>query len=147
MGIYTIARKLSQSLFLFFFRGGWAPRSQAQPIRVCDTIDHLHYGILCYLYFIDKKSIERRDKMSKETLKETVNKITHLDSMKAVKVAFDLSESNQDSINKVMQVVGGNVNNINTLAEGVGTLTKEIAKIKKILARFQMTEGLNDRSN
>ena len=76
--------------------------------------------------------------MSKETLKETVKKITHLDSMKAVKVAFDLSESNQDSINKVMQIVGGNVNNINTLAE-------EIAKIKKILARFQMTEGLNER--
>ena len=77
--------------------------------------------------------------MSKETLKETVKKITHLDSMKAVKVAFDLSESNQDSINKVMQIVGGNVNNINTLAE-------EIAKIKKILARFQMTEGLDERS-
>jgi len=75
--------------------------------------------------------------MSKETLKETVKKITHLDSMKAVKVAFDLSESNQDSISKVMQIVGGNVNNINTLAE-------EIAKIKKILARFQMTEGLNE---
>ena len=75
--------------------------------------------------------------MSKETLKETVKKITHLDSMKAVKVAFDLSESNQDSINKVVQIVGGNVNNINTLAE-------EIAKIKKILARFQMTEGLDE---
>ena len=75
--------------------------------------------------------------MSKETLKETVKKITLLDSMKAVKVAFDLSESNQDSINKVMQIVGGNVNNINTLAE-------EIAKIKKILARFQMTEGLDE---
>ena len=75
--------------------------------------------------------------MSKETLKETVKKITHLDSMKAVKVAFDLSESNQDSINKVMQIVGGNVNNINILAE-------EIAKIKKILARFQMTEGLDE---
>ena len=76
--------------------------------------------------------------MSKETLKETVKKITHLDSMKAVKVAFDLSESNQDSINKVMQIVGGNVNNINTLAE-------EIAKIKKILARYQMTEGADER--
>ena len=81
---------------------------------------------------------ERINNMSKETLRETVKKITHLDSMKAVKVAFDLSESNQDSINKVMQIVGGNVNNINTLAE-------EIAKIKKILARFQMTEGLNER--
>jgi ADP-dependent phosphofructokinase/glucokinase len=76
--------------------------------------------------------------MSKETLKETVKKITHLDSMKAVKVAFELSESNQDSISKVMQIVGGNVNNINQLAE-------EIAKIKKILARFQMTEGLDEQ--
>ena len=75
--------------------------------------------------------------MTKEKMKQTINTIKHLDSMKAVKVAFDLSESNQDSINKVMQIVGGNVNNINTLAE-------EIAKIKKILARFQMTEGLDE---
>ena len=88
-------------------------------------------------YVINNLIKERINKMSKETLKETVKKITHLDSMKAVKVAFDLSESNQDSINKVMQIVGGNVNNINTLAE-------EIAKIKKILARFQMTEGLDE---
>ena len=85
-------------------------------------------------YYVITSLIKERINMSKETLKETVKKITHLDSMKAVKVAFDLSESNQDSINKVMQIVGGNVNNINTLAE-------EIAKIKKILARFQMTEG------
>jgi len=88
-------------------------------------------------YYVITSLIKERINMSKETLKETVKKITHLDSMKAVKVAFDLSESNQDSINKVMQIVGGNVNNINTLAE-------EIAKIKKILARFQMTEGLNE---
>ena len=88
-------------------------------------------------YVINNLIKERINNMSKETLKETVKKITHLDSMKAVKVAFDLSESNQDSINKVMQIVGGNVNNINTLAE-------EIAKIKKILARFQMTEGLDE---
>ena len=89
-------------------------------------------------YVINNLIKERINNMSKETLKETVKKITHLDSMKAVKVAFDLSESNQDSINKVMQIVGGNVNNINTLAE-------EIAKIKKILARFQMTEGLDEQ--
>ncbi len=70
---------------------------------------------------------KRKDKyMSKETLKETVKKITHLDSMKAVKVAFDLSESNQDSINKVMQIVGGNVNNINLLAERIAKLEKRL---------------------
>ena len=64
--------------------------------------------------------------MSKETLKETVKKITHLDSMKAVKVAFDLSESNQDSINKVMQIVGGNVENLNLLAERIAKLEKKL---------------------
>ena len=77
--------------------------------------------------------------MSKETLKETVKKITHLDSMKAVKVAFDLSESNQDSINKVMQIVGGNVDNINLLAERIAKLEKE----KDIL--FELIKGQEKR--
>ena len=67
--------------------------------------------------------------MSKETLKETVKKITHLDSMKAVKVAFDLSESNQDSINKIMQVVHGNVNNINLLAQRINDLEIKIRNL------------------
>ena len=68
--------------------------------------------------------------MSKETLKETVKKITHLDSMKAVKVAFDLSESNQDSISKTMQIVGGNVDNINLLAEKIAKLEKRIEELE-----------------
>ena len=75
--------------------------------------------------------------MSKETLKETVKKITHLDSMKAVKVAFDLSESNQDSITKVMQVVSAMDDNMKLLAT-------KVLKLEKILARFQMTEGLDE---
>ena len=73
--------------------------------------------------------------MSKETLKQTVNTITHLDSMKAVKVAFDLSESNQDSINKVMQIVGGNVDNINLLAERIAKLEKKLEELDDTLAR------------
>ena len=59
-------------------------------------------------------------------MKQTINTITHLDSMKAVKVAFDLSESNQDSITKIMQVVHGNVNNINLLAERIAELEKKL---------------------
>ena len=77
-------------------------------------------------YVINNLIKERINKMTKETLKQTVNTITHLDSMKAVKVAFDLSESNQDSINKVMQVVHGNVNNINLLAERIAKLEKKL---------------------
>ena len=43
--------------------------------------------------------------MSKETMRETINTITHLDSMKAVKVAFDLSSTTMDSVTKVTQVI------------------------------------------
>jgi|TARA_A100001388_G_C28358210_1_gene306566 transcription initiation factor IIF auxiliary subunit len=64
--------------------------------------------------------------MTTEKMKETINTIKHLDSMKAVKVAFDLSESHQDSINKVMQIVGGNVDNINLLAERIAKLEKKL---------------------
>ena len=77
-------------------------------------------------YYVINNLIKERINMSKETLKQTVNTITHLDSMKAVKVAFDLSESNQDSINKVMQIVGGNVDNINLLAERIAKLEKRL---------------------
>ena len=83
-------------------------------------------------YVINNLIKERINKMSKETLKQTVNTITHLDSMKAVKVAFDLSESNQDSINKIMQVVHGNVNNINLLAERIAKLEKKLELMNKI---------------
>jgi hypothetical protein len=77
-------------------------------------------------YYVITRLIKERINMTKETLKQTVNTITHLDSMKAVKVAFDLSESNQDSINKVMQIVGGNVDNINLLAERIAKLEKRL---------------------
>ena len=77
-------------------------------------------------YYVITSLIKERINMTKETLKQTVNTITHLDSMKAVKVAFDLSESNQDSINKVMQIVGGNVDNINLLAERIAKLEKKL---------------------
>ena len=70
--------------------------------------------------------IKERINMTNETLRKTVNTITHLDSMKAVKVAFDLSESNQDSINKIMQVLDGNVNNINLLAKRIAKLEESI---------------------
>jgi hypothetical protein len=122
MGFYTIMFHVKQQDRLtHMFRGGWAPRSQAQPIRVCDIIVLYIMG-----YYVITRLIKERINMTKETLKQTVNTITHLDSMKAVKVAFDLSESNQDSINKVMQIVGGNVDNINLLAERIAKLEKRL---------------------
>ena len=99
-------------------------------------------------YAINNLIKERINKMSKETLKQTVNTITHLDSMKAVKVAFDLSESNQDSINKVMQIVGGNVDNINLLAERIAKLEKawdllevDLTKVDKRLEKYEQSSN------
>jgi len=65
--------------------------------------------------------------MSKE-IRETVNTITHLDSMKAVKVALGLSEANQDSINKVMQVISLMDGNLKELAVKVLELEKKLEK-------------------
>ena len=64
--------------------------------------------------------------MSKETIRQTIDQIKTTDSMKAVKVAFDLSESNQDSITKVMQVVSTMDNNMKLLATKVLELEKKI---------------------
>ena len=43
-----------------------------------------------------------------------------------VKVAFELSESIQDSITKVMNIVSGNVDNINLLAGRIAKLEKRL---------------------
>ena len=63
--------------------------------------------------------------MSKE-IRETVNSITHLDSMKAVKIALELSEANQHSINKVMQVISLMDGNLKELAIKLMELEKKL---------------------
>ena len=64
------------------------------------------------IYILTKERIN----MTKETLRQTVNTITHLDSMKAVKVAFDLSSTTMDSVTKVTQVIDLIDNNLKSLA-------------------------------
>ena len=83
-------------------------------------------------YYVISNLIKERINMTKEKMKQTIDTIKHLDSMKAVKVAFDLSESNQDSIDKIMQVVHGNVNNINLLAERIAKLEKRLELMNRI---------------
>ena len=68
---------------------------------------------------------ERINNMSKE-IRETVNSITHLDSMKAVKVALGLSEANQNSTGKVMEVVSLLDKNLKSLAIKVMELEKKL---------------------
>ena len=64
--------------------------------------------------------------MSKETMKQTINTIQSIDGMKAVKVAFDLSQTNMDSITKVTEVVTLIDNNLKSLAIKVMELEKKL---------------------
>ena len=59
-------------------------------------------------------------------MRKTIDTIQSADSMRAVKVAFELSESIQDSITKVMNIVSGNVDNINLLAGRIAKLEKRL---------------------
>ena len=68
--------------------------------------------------------------MSIETMRETINKITHLDSMKAVKVAFDLSATTQDNIQKITEVVTLIDSNLKELATKVMKLEKRIEELE-----------------
>ena len=64
--------------------------------------------------------------MSNETMQETIKTIKDLNSIKAVKVAFDLSQSNQDSITKVTEVVSMLDKNLKLLATKVLELEKKL---------------------
>jgi len=81
--------------------------------------------------------------MSKE-IRSTINTITHLDSMKAVKVALGLSEANQESINKVMQVVSLVDNNMKELATKVLKLERALdlyeTDLTKLDKRLELVE-------
>jgi|TARA_R110002012_G_scaffold3665_1_gene17225 ACT domain-containing protein len=69
--------------------------------------------------------------MSKETIRQTIDTINNADSMKAVKVAFDLSESNQDSISKITEVVSMIDKNTKLLATKVLELEKRLDKYER----------------
>ena len=77
-------------------------------------------------YVINNLIKERINNMSKETMRETINTIKHLDSMKAVKVAFDLSSKSMDSVTKVTEVVSMIDNNLKLLATKVLELEKKL---------------------
>ena len=64
--------------------------------------------------------------MSKETMNETIKTIQGLDGMKAVKVAFELSQTNMDSISKVTEVISLIDNNLKSLAIKVMELEKKL---------------------
>ena len=59
-------------------------------------------------------------------MRETINTIKTVDSMKAVKVAFDLSQTNMDGITKVTEVISLVDKNLKSLAIKVMELEKKL---------------------
>ena len=82
-------------------------------------------------YVINNLIKERINNMSNETMRQTINTIKHLDSMKAVKVAFDLSAQSMDSVTKVTEVVSMIDNNLKLLATKVLELEKKLEKYEQ----------------
>ena len=77
-------------------------------------------------YVINNLIKERINNMSKETMRETINTIKTVDAMKAVKVAFDLSATTQDSITKITEVISLVDKNLKSLAIKVMELEKKL---------------------
>ena len=59
-------------------------------------------------------------------MRETINTIKTVDAMKAVKVAFDLSATTQDSITKITEVISLVDKNLKSLAIKVIELEKKL---------------------
>ena len=105
-------------------------------------------------YIINNLIKERINNMSKE-IRNTIDTITHLDSMKAVKVALGLSEANQNSTGKVMEVVSLLDKNLKELATKVMKLEKaldlyetDLTKLDKRIEELETKEyerDLNER--
>ena len=75
-------------------------------------------------YVINNLIKERINNMSKE-IRAVIDTIQTADSMKAVKVALELSEANQKSIGRVMDVVSLMDKNMKLLATKVLELEKK----------------------
>jgi hypothetical protein len=137
MGFYNTKFHVKQHdrLTHVLWEGG--PRVHKHNLYVYATLLHFtlwDFMLLCiYIPFggirIKKlKPPQKKERiiMSNETMKQTINTITHLDSMKAVKVAFDLSSTTMDSVTKVTQVVTMLDDNLKSLAIKVLELEKKL---------------------
>ena len=83
------------------------------------------YGILCYIYSLSIKLRERRDKMTIEKNREIIKSITNPDSLKAVQVAFNINESQDKVIDKLVNLIQEMDKNMKLLAVKVLELEKK----------------------
>ena len=77
--------------------------------------------------------INKARKMTKETTQQIINTIKSTDSLKAVKVAYDLTANTMTSMSTLAKTVKKNTDNLNLLAAEVLELKKEIKRIATIV--------------
>mgnify|MGYP003116014197 FL=1 len=78
--------------------------------------------------------------MSKE-IRAIVNTIQTADSMKAVKVALGLSEANQKSIGKVMEVVSLMDNNMKLLASRLELVEEKLKRTIEEISKYERSSN------
>jgi len=121
MGFYTTSKIISQSLFLFFLGEG-GPRGHEHNLYVYATL----LTIYIMGYYVITSLIKERINMTSKDAKEIVSSMKSIDSLKAVKISYDLATQNADKITALMKIIHGNVNNINLLAERIAKLEKKL---------------------
>ena len=121
MGFYTTSKIISQSLFLFFLGEG-GPRGHEHNLYEYATL----LTIYIMGYYVITSLIKERINMTSKDAKEIVSSMKSIDSLKAVKISYDLATQNADKITALMKIIHGNVNNINLLAERIAKLEKKL---------------------
>ena len=77
-------------------------------------------------YYVISNLIKERINMTNKEAKQIVHSMKSIDSLKAVKISYDLATQNADKITALMKIIHGNVNNINLLAERIAKLEKKL---------------------
>ena len=113
MGFYTIMFHVKQQDRLtHMFRGGWAPRSQAQPVRVCDIIVLYIMG-----YYVITSLIKERINMYKQLADVSLK-------------TLDMINKNAEGLNKLAEFLKEMQDNQNLLATKVMKLEKRIDELE-----------------
>ena len=120
MGFYNIINKSCQIFFYFFILGEGGPRGHEHNLYEYATLLTIYImGFSDSVYLIK----ERINKMEKETNK-TIQSMTHLDSLRAVKVAIEMNELQDVTIEKLINLVATMDKNMKLLATKVLELEK-----------------------
>ena len=125
MGFSNISNKISQSLFYFFILGEGGPRGHEHNLYVYATLLTIYImGFSDIVYLIK----ERINNMSKEniTTRELIQSITNKDSLTAVRVAMNINDLQDKTIEKTINVIQDMDKNMKLLAVKVLELEKKL---------------------